>query len=94
MTIIKRSRKRYYIWGKPDSLLSLEEAVVNEEVGIIVTMSQIAGTDAVTQLLEGGYHRKDIDFFIIEEFISVYNVYKYNKVYFSSISFCQAPHAI
>ena len=66
--------------------ISLKEAVVNEEVGIIVTMSQIARTDAVAQLLEEGY-RKDIDFFIIEEFISVYNVYKYNKVYFSSISF-------
>lgn len=54
--------------------------------GIIVTMSQIARVQPVQQLVKAGY-KKNIDFFIIEEFISVYYVYKYNKVYFSAISF-------
>ena len=54
--------------------------------GIIVTMSQIARMKPVIQLEKLGY-KKNRDYFIIEEFMSVYYVYKYNKVYFSSISF-------
>ena len=49
-------------------------------------MSQIARVTPVEQLIKAGY-KKDIDFFIIEEFISVYFAYKHDKVYFSSISF-------
>ena len=65
---------------------SLNDISFRDDIGIIVTMSQIARTEPITQLLRQGY-QKDKDFFIIEEFISVYYVYKYNKVYFSSISF-------
>ncbi|GFI01231.1 hypothetical protein IMSAGC005_00053 [Lachnospiraceae bacterium] len=72
------------IAGLPCVALSAVELKQNE--GIIVTMSQIARTAPVQQLLQLGYKR-NVDFFIIEEFISVYHVYKYNKVYFSSISF-------
>lgn len=72
------------IMGLPCVALSAVELKPNE--GIIVTMSQIARTVPIQQLLQLGYKR-NVDFFIIEEFISVYNVYKYNKVYFSSISF-------
>lgn len=64
----------------------LEDIKLKEDEGIIVTMSQIARTRPVHQLVEANY-QKDSDFFIIEEFISVYHVYKYDKVYFSSISF-------
>lgn len=64
----------------------LDEIVLQEDEAIIITMSQIARTQPIVQLLQAGY-RKDIDFFIIEEFVSVYYLYKYDKVYFSSISF-------
>lgn len=56
------------------------------DIGIIVTMSQIARIQPMEQIERAGY-TKNVDYFIIEEFISVYNVYKYDKVYFSSISF-------
>lgn len=65
---------------------SLEEITLAADEGIIVTMSQIARVKPVEQLKNQGY-KKDIDFFIIEEFLSVYYVYKKNEVYFSSISF-------
>lgn len=65
---------------------SLDEVEVNEKTGVIVTMSQIARVNPIEQLIASGY-KKNEDFFIIEEFLSVYYVYKYNKVYFSSISF-------
>ncbi|MCR4834387.1 MAG: radical SAM protein [Butyrivibrio sp.] len=64
---------------------ALDEIKLDDEKAIIVTMSQIARTEPVKQLKDVGY-KKDEDFFIIEEFISIYNVYKYNRVYFSSIS--------
>ena len=41
---------------------------------------------AIEQLEQCGYQRNR-DFFIIEEFISVYYLYKYDKVYFLNISF-------
>lgn len=68
------------------SCVALSDVKLKPNEGIIVTMSQIARTVPVQQLLQLGY-KKNVDFFIIEEFISVYYVYKYNKVYFSSISF-------
>lgn len=64
----------------------LEELQLKPNEGIIVTMSQIARVLPLEQLKKYGY-KKDIDYFTIEEFISVYNVYKNDKVYFSSISF-------
>lgn len=64
----------------------LENLVLQDDEAIIVTMSQIARIQPIEQLLCAGY-RRNIDFFIIEEFISVYYVYKYDKVYFSSVSF-------
>lgn len=65
--------------------ISLENVVLEEDVGIIITMSQIARVHPLIQLEKMGLFRNK-DFFIIEEFISVYHVYKYNQVYFSSIS--------
>ncbi len=65
------------------SLSAIEKKV---EIGIIVTMSQIARVKPIEQLTAAGYIR-NIDFFIIEEFLSVYFVYEKNMVYFSSISF-------
>ncbi len=66
------------------------DAVKKEDsIGIIVTMSQSARVMPIEQLTQNGY-KKNEDYFIIEEFISVYNVYKYNKVVFSSISFLPA----
>ncbi len=65
---------------------ALTDLQISESEGIIVTMSQIARIQAVEQLKNMGY-RSNIDYFIIEEFLSVYYVYKYNQVYLSSISF-------
>lgn len=65
---------------------SLDEITLAADEGIIVTMSQIARIEPVEQLKNQGY-RKDTDFFIIEEFLSVYFVYKKDEIYFSSISF-------
>lgn len=64
----------------------LNEISADESTGIIVTMSQIARVEPIEQLKKAGYSYGK-DFFIIEEFLSVYYLYKYNKVYFSSISF-------
>ena len=68
------------------SCYSLEEINLGKGEGIIVTMSQIARVEPLEQLKQLGY-KKDDDFFIIEEFLSVYYAYKKEKVYFSSISF-------
>ncbi len=65
---------------------SLEQITGKNNIGIIVTMSQIARVEPVEQLKKRGYVRNK-DFFIIEEFISVYFAYKKNEVYLSSISF-------
>lgn len=56
------------------------------KTGIIITVSQMQRSAIIDQLKQAGY-RQNKDFFIIEEFLSVYYVYKYGKVYFSSISF-------
>lgn len=64
----------------------LEQVEKRTDIGIIVTMSQIARIQPMEQMEQLGYV-KNVDYFIIEEFISVYHVYKHNKVYFSSISF-------
>ncbi len=72
------------IYDKP--CFSLDEVRLSDDEGIIVTMSQIARVRPVEQLKKCGYV-KDEDFFIIEEFLSVYHVYKKDMVYFSSISF-------
>ncbi len=58
----------------------------SSDIGIIVTMSQIARVKPVEQLNAAGY-TKNVDYFIIEEFISVYFAYKKDEVYLSSISF-------
>ncbi|MCR4675207.1 MAG: radical SAM protein [Lachnospiraceae bacterium] len=65
---------------------SLDNVREKRDIGIIVTMSQIARVEPVEQLKKMGYVRNR-DFFIIEEFISVYFAYKKNEVYLSSISF-------
>lgn len=72
------------ILGKP--CYPLEGLQLKKTEGIIVTMSQIARVNPLEQLKNKGYKRDD-DYFIIEEFLSVYHVYKNNRVYFSSISF-------
>ena len=65
---------------------SLEQANLSADIGIIITMSQIARVKPIEQLEQLGYKKRE-DYFIIEEFLSVYYVYKYDRVYFSSISF-------
>lgn len=65
---------------------SLEQVHLLKSEGIILTMSQIARVQPIEQLEKLGY-KKNIDFYVIEEFLSVYYAYKYNKVYFSSVSF-------
>ena len=70
--------------GKPCNFL--EDISLGRNEGIVVTMSQTARVSALEQLKTSGY-KKNVEYFIIEEFLSVYHVYKNNKVYFSSISF-------
>lgn len=65
---------------------SLEEIELKADEGIIVTMSQYARVKPIEQLKQMGYQR-NVDYFIMEEFISVYHVYKNNLVYFTNISF-------
>lgn len=65
---------------------AFNEVELNDNEAIIVTMSQIARVKPVEQLLKSGKVH-GTNYFLIEEFISIYNVYTYNKVYFSSISF-------
>lgn len=66
--------------------MPLEQMTMTDETGIIVTMSQIARSGAIERLQGGGAIRNQ-DYFIIEDFMSVYFVYKYGRVCFSSISF-------
>lgn len=65
---------------------ALSEVKLNPDEGIIVTMSQYTRVKPIEQLKQSGY-KKDEDYFIIEEFISVYYVYKKDIVYFTNISF-------
>lgn len=65
---------------------SLEEIVLKPDEGIIVTMSQYARVRPIEQLKQIGYKRNE-DYFFMEEFISVYHVYKNSIVYFTNISF-------
>lgn len=66
--------------------ISFDKIPRKDDVGIIVTMSQIARIKPIEQLERAGYKR-NIDYFVIEDFLSIYFVYKYDKVYLSSISF-------
>lgn len=65
---------------------ALKDIELKADEAIIITMSQIARVEPIEQLNKAGY-KKDEDYFIIEEFLSIYYVYKKDKVYFSSISF-------
>lgn len=56
------------------------------DVGIILCISQYQRKSAVEQLEQHGLS-KNKDYFYIEDFLGVYFAYKYNKVFFSSISF-------
>lgn len=68
------------------SVKRLSDIRLKSDEGIVVTMSQIARINPVEQLNAAGY-KKNEDYFIFEDFISIYFAYKHNKVYFSSISF-------
>ena len=68
------------------SCIGLNKLSLKPEEGIILTISQYDRAGAVEQLEQQGY-RRDVDYFLIEEFISVYYLYKYDKVYFLNISF-------
>lgn len=68
-----------YCYSPADIKLQTDE-------GIIVTMSQIARVKPLEQLRQSGYKRGE-DYFVLEEFLSVYHVYKNDTVYLSSISF-------
>lgn len=80
----KESKQGQAIEGLP--CVALSEVKKTEETAIILTVSQMQRGEIIEQLVRAGWNR-DIDFFIIEEFLSLYHVYKYDKVYLSSISF-------
>ncbi|MCM1242601.1 MAG: radical SAM protein [Roseburia sp.] len=66
--------------------IGLDKVTLNKDEGIILTISQYDRAGAIEQLQQYGY-RKDEDYFLIEEFISVYYLYRYDRVYFLNISF-------
>lgn len=66
--------------------IGLEQVSLMRDEGIILTISQYDRAGAVEQLKRCGF-RQGIDFFLIEEFVSIYYLYKYDKVYFLNISF-------
>ena len=68
------------------SCIGLDSVSLKEDEGIILTISQYDRAGAIEQLRKCGY-KQDVDFFLIEEFISVYYLYRYDKVYFLNISF-------
>lgn len=66
--------------------VGLDQVSLKNEEAIILTISQYDRAGALEQLQQHGYQR-NVDFFVIEEFISVYYLYKYDKVYFLNVSF-------
>ena len=68
------------------SCIGLDKVNLRDDEGIILTISQYDRAGAIEQLQQCGY-QQGVDFFLIEEFISVYYLYKYDKVYFLNISF-------
>lgn len=77
-------KQKELINGRP--CIGLDKVSLKKDEGIILTISQYDRAGAIEQLHECGY-RQDVDFFLIEEFISVYYLYRYDKVYFLNISF-------
>ena len=77
-------KQKELINGKP--CIGLDKVSLQEDEGIILTISQYDRAGAIEQLRGCGY-QQDVDFFLIEEFISVYYLYRYDKVYFLNISF-------
>lgn len=66
-------------------IYSLPEIKRDKTIGIIVAVSQV-GRSAVVEQLEAAGYVSDVDYFKIEQFLSIWYVYKYDKVYFSNIS--------
>ena len=59
---------------------------LSKRQGVLLTISQFSRASA-RQLLHEMELKEHEDFFLFEEFLSVYFVYRYDKVYLSSISF-------
>lgn len=66
--------------------ISLEQVQLSEGEAIVLTISQYVRAGAVEMLEKRGFCR-NVDYFLIEEFLSVYYLYKYDKVYFLNLSF-------
>lgn len=77
-------RQKERINGK--SCVGLDKVSLKDDEGIILTISQYDRVGAMEQLEDRGY-QQGVDYFLIEEFISVYYLYRYDKVYFLNISF-------
>lgn len=78
------AKQKELIYGK--KCIGLQDLDLKEDEGIILTISQIGRTEVIEQLEQQGY-QKNVEFFLIEDFISVYYLYRYGKVYFLNISF-------
>lgn len=66
-------------------IYQLSDVKLSEDTAIIVAVSQIARSGLVSKLDEEGYIEGE-DYFKMELFLSVWYVYRYNKVYFMSVS--------
>lgn len=66
--------------------LSLQDVERRDDIAIIITMSQYNRIEPIIQLEKRGFVRNE-DYFLMEEFIAIYNVYRYDKVYFPTVSF-------
>lgn len=66
-------------------IYQLSDVKLSEDTAIIVAVSQIARSGLVSKLDEEGYIEGE-HYFKMEQFLSVWYVYRYNKAYFMSIS--------
>ncbi len=66
-------------------IYQLSDVKLSEDTAIIVAVSQIARSGLVSKLDDEGYIEGE-DYFKMELFLSVWYVYRYNKVYFMSVS--------
>ena len=66
--------------------LAPDELKLRGDQGIIITLDQFSMGGPMEQLNQMGYE-EGRDYFKFDDFLSIYYVYKYNKVYFSTISF-------
>ncbi len=78
-----KSKQGSLIKGVP--VFAPESIEIDETTAIIVTASQFARVE-IFAVLDKLDYKKNIDYYILEVFLSVYFAYLHNKVYFTNVS--------